>query len=216
MPTAFVRPRTDNSASIHIRYGIMSFRSRDFVHNLGVGLGAPLAAGHVAVTAGVYNPVCSAAGCGGHFMAAIEFEQNLVSLALGRPDESGNLDLSLMTGMGLGTPSDTTMLSGSAAVFASVAPRVSGTRLYPFVGTGLGFGLTNDDSGTDAGMLPLLSAGAGLLTSDDRLGVTAGVHRAFLRGGNWLAGVNFRLGLSRSRRGAAAGGHCGPGIHQCP
>jgi hypothetical protein len=41
----------------------------------------------------------------------------------------------------------------------------------------------------------MLTMGVGLLGFTDRLGITAGASRVFLRGGNWVAGINLGWAL---------------------
>jgi len=173
----------------------MSFRSRDFVHNFGVGADLPLAAGRLGITLGRYGPSCSGNDCPGHFIASLEFEQGLLSAALGRPDHSGSLNLGISAGLGFGSPSDANMFAASASLPVTLVPRMGSTRIFPFVAPGIGFGLVDGDAGSDAGMLPTVALGVGLLTFGDRLGVVAGIDRVFLTGGNWLAGVSLRWSL---------------------
>jgi hypothetical protein len=45
--------------------------------------------------------------------------------------------------------------------------------------------------------LPTFATGVGLLAFDDQVGIIAGVNRAFMRGGNWLAGVSITWNLHR-------------------
>lgn len=177
------------------RYGLMSLRSHDFVHNLGVGADFPLAAGRFGITVGHYGPSCSRNDCPGHFIASIEFEQGLLSVDLGQPDHRGSLNLGLSAGMGFGSPSDATLYSAAVSLPVTLVPRMRSTRIFPFVAPGVGFGLIDGDAESDAGMLPTLALGVGLLTFGDRLGVVAGIDRVFLTGGNWLAGVSLRWSL---------------------
>lgn len=187
--------RRGTGIAFQARYGLMSFRSRDFVHNFGVGADLPLAAGRLGITLGRYGPSCSGNDCPGHFIASLEFEQGLLSAALGRPDHSGSLNLGLSAGMGFGSPSDATLFAASASLPVTLVPRMGSTRIFPFVAPGVGFGLVDGDAGSDAGMLPTVALGVGLLTFRDRLGVVAGIDRVFLTGGNWLAGVSLRWSL---------------------
>jgi hypothetical protein len=178
----------------------MSFRTRDNIHNFGLGIGFPLGIGELSVTAAGYHPNCPRNDCPGHFMASVEYEQRLVRAALGRPDQSGSFALGIRTGVAIATPNNATLFSGLASLQLSLVPSYRGLRLYPFLTPGLGFGLVTSGRGSDAGMLPVLGAGVGLLTPDDRLGAVAGVQRAFLRGGNWLAGLGLRVSLRGHHR----------------
>jgi hypothetical protein len=179
--------------SIHGRYGLMSFRSEDFIHNVGISADLPVAAGRLGGTAGYYGPSCALDDCPGHFMASIDFEQILLSVALGRPDQSGSLNLGLDVGLGLGLPDDTSLLSGAASLPITLVPHMTSARIFPFIAPGLGVGLVDGE----AGMLPTFATGVGLLAFEDQVGVIAGVNRAFLRGGNWLAGVSVTWNLHR-------------------
>lgn len=206
LPGAALASDRNLGASVQVRYGLMSFRSRDFIHNFGLGASVPVAAGQLSITAGVYNPTCPRDDCPDHFMASLEFEQNLVGVAFGRPEQSGHFNLGLTTGVGLGIPEGTALFSASASLRLSVVPRFSGTRIYPFLSPGVGFGLAEGSGpGVDGGMLPILGGGVGLLTRDDRVGVTAGISRVFLSGGNWLAGVNVSVNLKRAKGDASEG-----------
>jgi hypothetical protein len=173
--------------TIHGRYGLMSFRTSDFIHNVGVSGDLPLMSGRLGITAGYYGPSCHLNDCPGHFMASMDFEQSLLSVALGRPEQSGSLNLGLVVGAGLGFPDGPSLLSGAASLPITLVPHMTSARIFPFISPGLGVGL----SGGEAGMLPTFATGVGFLGFEDRLGVIAGVNRAFLRDGNWLAGVSI-------------------------
>lgn len=189
--------RRGSGVSLSGRYGLMSLRSHDFVHSFGIGADLPVAAGRLGITAGYYGPSCSSDDCPGHFMASAEFSQALVSVALGRTDQSGSLNLGLTAGVGVGTPKDATLLSGEASIPFALIPRMGSTRVFPFVAPGVGVGLIDSETETDAGLLPTFAAGVGLLTSEDRIGLLAGISRVFLKGGNWLAGVSLTWNFGR-------------------
>jgi hypothetical protein len=177
--------------AFHGRYSIISFRSEDVIHSVGIGAEVPLAAGRLAVTAGYYAPSCSADDCPGHPMASLEFQQNLASVAMGRSAHSASLNLGVQVGAGIAAPGDSSLISGLASIPVALVPHGPSTRIFPFVAPGIGLGIVTQDSGTEAGMLPTLAGGIGLLALDDRLGLLAGVNRAFMRGGNWLAGISL-------------------------
>jgi hypothetical protein len=189
--------RRGSGVSLSGRYGLMSLRSHDFVHSFGIGVDLPVAAGRLGITAGYYGPSCSNDDCPGHFMASAEFSQALVSVALGRADQSGSLNLGLTAGLGVGTPKDATLLSGEASIPIALIPRMGSTRIFPFVAPGVGVGLIDSEPETDAGLLPTFAAGVGLLTAEDRVGLLAGISRVFLKGGNWLAGVSLTWNFGR-------------------
>jgi hypothetical protein len=182
--------------ALHARYGVQSFRSNDYVHNVGAGVDLPLANGRLGVTFGRYNPTCPRDDCPGHYMVSLSLDQNLAAVALGRSEHAASLDIGLQGAVGYARP-EGTLLSGSAVVPFALVPRREGLRFFPFVAPGGGVGLTHQADDTDAGMLPLLAMGVSALGAGDRLGVTAGVTRAFLRGGNWVAGVNVGWALHR-------------------
>jgi hypothetical protein len=72
-------------------------------------------------------------------------------------------------------------------------PSQHSLTVIPYIAPGLGGGLVKDDSGTEVGLLFTLGAGIGLRTSR---GFTAhaGISRAFMSTGNWLAGVGITIG----------------------
>jgi hypothetical protein len=181
--------------SFNARYGLQSFRSEDYVHNVGVGVEVPLAAGRLGVTAGYYGPACSLNDCPGHFIASLDYEQGLVSLPLGRPEQSGSLNLGLKAGVGLGWPDDATLVSGAASLRVALVPRSGSARIFPFLAPGVGVGLVDGDSDAEAGMLPTFAGGVGLLAWEDRLGVIVGIDRVFLSDGNWVAGISLAWNL---------------------
>ena len=176
--------------SLHGRYGLMSFRSNDYIHNLGVSFDFPLARGRFGLTVGRYGPTCPGDDCPGHFMASVHGSQLLTGVALGRKDDAATLTIGLDVSAGYARPRSTNLGSGAALVTFALVPKGPGVRLLPFVGPGVGVGLTHQNHDTDAGMLPMLAIGVGLLGFEDRLRVSAGASRVFLRGGNWVAGVN--------------------------
>ena len=184
-------PRPRSGVGLDGRYGFMSFRSDDFIHNFGVGVDLPVAAGRLEITAGYYGPTCPLNDCPGHFITSAEFEQGLTSVALGRPDQSGSLNFGIRVGIGLGAPDNATLFSGILSLPVALVPHTQSSKIFPFLAPGIGVGLIDSKTGMDAGMLPTFSAGVGLLAIDERIGALAGINRAFLKGGNWLAGVSL-------------------------
>jgi hypothetical protein len=172
------------------RYGLMSFRTNDYIHNFGGAVDAPLARGRLGLTVGHYGPTCPRDDCPGHLMISVDASQSLATVSLGRRDHSASLNVGLDASAGYARPNRTTLVSGDAQVTFAMVPQGPGVRLLPYLAPGVGVGLTHENRNTDAGMLPMLSLGVGLLGFDDRLGITAGASRVFLHGGNWVAGVN--------------------------
>jgi hypothetical protein len=184
-------------AALSARYGLMSFRSNDYIHNFGLGFDAPLARGRLGVAAGHYGPACPRDDCPGHFMVSVDAGQSLAAIALGRRDNAANLTVGLDASVGYARPDATTLVSGGALVTFAMVPQGRGARLLPYIAPGVGVGLTHQDGDTDAGMLPMLALGVGFLGADDRLGVSAGATRVFLRGGNWVAGVSVGWAVNK-------------------
>jgi hypothetical protein len=182
--------RRGTGPTISGRYGLMSFRSNDYIHNFGLGVDGPVARGRLGLTIGRYGPTCPRDDCPGHLMAAVAASQPLAAVTVGRTDNSAALNIGLDASAGYARPRSTGLLSGAALVTFALVPRPSGVRLLPYIAPGVGVGLTHVSSNTDAGMLPMLDLGVGLLAFGDRLGVSAGARRVFLSGGNWVAGLS--------------------------
>jgi hypothetical protein len=181
--------------ALYARYGLMSFRSNDYIHNFGAGLDLPLAQGRLGLTVGHYGPTCPRDDCPGHLTVSVDGSQPLTGVALGREDNAATLAVGLDVSAGYARPSSTSLVSGAALVTFALVPNRPGVRLLPFVAPGVGVGLTHEDDDTDAGMLPMLTMGVGLLGFTDRLGISAGASRVFLRGGNWVVGLNVGWAL---------------------
>jgi hypothetical protein len=176
---------------VTVRYGIMSFDNREYVHNFGVGLTVPLGSSTLGVTGGYYWPNCNGR-CEGHGMAGVNFSQNLVRIPLGTGAGSGALNIGSAWEAGY-AKQNATLLSGRLSIPISLVPTQHALTVIPYVAPGVGGGLVKDDSGTEVGLLFTLGAGIGLRTSR---GFTAhaGISRAFLSTGNWLAGLGITIG----------------------
>ena len=85
-----------------------------------------------------------------------------------------------------------TLVSGRLSIPISLVPAQRSVTVIPYIAPGVGGGLVHDDSGTEVGLLFTLGAGIGLRTTH---GFTAhaGISRAFLSTGNWLAGVGITI-----------------------
>jgi opacity protein-like surface antigen len=176
---------------VTVRYGIMSFDNREYVHNFGVGLTIPLGSTTLGVTGGYYWPNCNGL-CEGHGMAGVNFSQNLVRIPLGTGAGSGALNIGSAWEAGY-AKQNATLVSGRLSIPISLVPAQHSLTVIPYVAPGVGGGLVKDDSGTEVGLLFTLGAGIGLRTSR---GFTAhaGISRAFLSTGNWLAGLGITIG----------------------
>jgi hypothetical protein len=187
---AAITARRGGGPALYTRYGLQSFRSNDYVHNFAGSLDVSFASGRVGVTVGRYGPTCARNDCPGHLMASLDVSQSLTTVSLGRRENAASLNVGLEGAVGFAHPG-ATLFSGAALLPFALVPDRHTVRLLPFVAPGVGVGLIHSDGDTDAGMLPLLSMGVGLLAFDDRLGLTAGASRVLLRAGNWVAGVNL-------------------------
>jgi hypothetical protein len=183
---------------IDFRYGLQTYTGDAHIQNVAVGLDVPVGPGRLGVAVGRWAAACSTS-CPGHFMAGITYRDNLVTAALGRPDSRGSISVGLELGAGYARPTAGTLVSSSASVPIALVPGSGGVRLFPFITPGLGVGSAPEPEGREAGLLPTLAAGVGVLTADGRLGMNFGLHRAFLKGGNWLAGAGLRWTGGRRR-----------------
>ena len=183
-----------SAVSFHARYGVMSFDDREYVHNFGVSVGIPAGSASIGLTAGYYWPNCNGR-CSGHSMFSASVSQNLVSVGLGSGTGAGAFNIGLNGEMGYARQ-NVTLLSGQLDLPVSLTPASRSLRLVPYIAPGLGVGAVRDDSGTEAGLLFTFGAGLGLVTSRG-FTATAGIRRAFLSTGNWLAGVGIALGPGR-------------------
>jgi hypothetical protein len=176
--------------SVTARYGLQSFRESDYIHNFGGTAEVGVATGRLAVTLGRYNPQCPKNDCPGHLTLSAGYRQGLAIVALGRAANAAGLDIGLDVAAGYARPRPT-LVSGSARMTFAFVPQGHGFRLFPYLTPGVGVGLTDQRGDTDAGMLPLLDIGVGLLAAGDHLAATAGASRVFMRDGNWVAGINL-------------------------
>lgn len=176
---------------VSLRYGIMSFDNREYVHDFGVGLTIPLGGTTLGITGGYYWPDCNGS-CEGHGMFGVNFGQNLVRIPLGEGAGSGSLNIGSAWEAGY-AKRNATLVSGRLSIPISLVPTRHSVTVIPYVAPGVGGGLVKDDTGTEIGLLFTLGAGIGLRTSR---GFTAhaGISRAFLSTGNWLAGAGITIG----------------------
>ena len=174
-----------------LRYGIMSYDNREYVHNFGVGLTIPVGSSSIGLTGGYYWPNCNGR-CTGHAMFSAGMSQNLVRVPLGSGSGSGAFNVGLDWEAGY-AKQNATLVSGKMSLPVSLIPSGRSLTFIPYVAPGLGGGLVKDDSGTEVGLLFTLGAGVGLRSSRG-FTATAAVSRAFLSTGNWLAGVGITIG----------------------
>jgi len=175
---------------IRLRYGIMSYDDREYVHNFGVGLTIPVGSSSIGLTGGYYWPNCNG-HCTGHSMFGVAYSQNLVRIPLGAGSGAGVLNVGSGWEAGYARQ-NATLVSGRLSIPISLVPQQHSVTVIPYVAPGVGGGLVKDDSGTEVGLLFTLGAGIGLRTTR---GFTAhaGISRAFLSTGNWLAGVGITI-----------------------
>jgi hypothetical protein len=176
---------------VRLRYGIMSYDNREYVHNFGVGLTIPVGSVSIGLTGGYYWPNCNG-HCTGHAMFGAGLSQNLLRVPLGSGAGSGALNVGSGWEVGY-AKDDATLLSGRLSIPISLVPSRRSLTVIPYIAPGVAGGLVKDDSGTEVGLLFTLGAGIGLRTPG---GFTAhaGISRAFLSTGNWLAGVGIKIG----------------------
>jgi hypothetical protein len=180
--------------TMHLRYGIMSFDNEEYVHNVGLGADIRFGAGRLGLTLGVYEPDCRDGRCPGHFMSAVTFSERIVGVQIGRESSRATLQVGLDAAAALGTPPGGTLYAGTVSLPISFASDTSGFRLVPYVAPGLGTGLVRENGQTDAGIRVTFGAGIGITGLAGGLGLTAGVQRILLEGGNWLVGVGLSYG----------------------
>lgn len=180
-----------DQTGVTLRYGVMSYDNREYVHNFGVGLTIPAGSGSLGVTGGYYWPNCNGR-CIGHAMFGASYSQNLVRIPLGSGSGSGSLNVGSGWEIGYAKQNET-LASGRLSIPISLVPARRSVTVIPYIAPGVGGGLVRDDSGTEVGLLFTLAAGIGLRTSH---GFTAhaGISRAFLSTGNWLAGIGVTIG----------------------
>lgn len=179
------------------RYGLVSFATSDYVHNVVIGGDVRLGSGRLGVAAGVYHPTCDEPRCASHFMAEVSFSERLVGVAMGRDSSSATLNIGVDVSAGVGTPDDGTLFATGQRLPITLVPSTRGVRLVPYVEPGFGTGLVRANGDTDAGLRAMFGAGVAALGLVDGLSVSAGVHRVFMRDGNWLAGL--ALSYTRAR-----------------
>jgi hypothetical protein len=194
VPLALSRAHTGEAGgplAVSARYGIISFADSDYVNGVAIGGDAPLGSGRVGFALGAWLPSCDRRDCAGHFMAELSFSERLVGIALGRESSRATLNVGMNVAAAFGTPSGTTLFAMSARLPIALAPSDHGLRLVPYVEPGFGGGLVRANGVSDAGLRAMLGAGVGALGLARGLGVNAGVHRVFMRDGNWLAGIGL-------------------------
>lgn len=99
------------SASVAVRYGIMSFDSHEYTHDFGLSVVVPVGSASVSATGGYYWPNCTDNACNSHIMASLGVAQNLVAIPTGRGDQRATFDVGLTAQLGYAKPSDTTLVS---------------------------------------------------------------------------------------------------------
>lgn len=196
LPTPLQGPLTgvaSGTLDVTARYGLMSFADSDYVHNFAIGGDVRLGTGRIGLGLGAWLPACHRSECNGHFMAELSFSERLASIALGRDSTSATLNVGAAVAAALGTPRETTLFATSARLPIALVPSSRGLRLVPYVEPGFGAGLVDFHGNTDAGLRAMFGAGVAALGLADGLAVNAGIHRVFMKDGNWLAaaGLSF-------------------------
>jgi hypothetical protein len=176
---------------VRLRYGIMSFDNREYVHDFGVGLSIPLGSSTLGITGGYYWPDCNGR-CEGHGMVGVNFSQNLLRIPLGSGSGSGSFNIGSGWEVGY-AKQNATLVSGRLSIPISLVPTRHAVTVIPYIAPGVAGGLVKDDTGTEVGLLFTFGAGIGLRTSRG-FSAHAGISRAFLSTGNWLAGAGITIG----------------------
>lgn len=174
--------------SLSLRYGRISVEDDDAVNNIGVTGDFGAGAGRLGLTAGAAT--CS--GCDPVIMLGMDWTTPL----LRRPTSDGSLDLGLTAAVGAGIPTaddaDGFALSGSLGLpLSMIAGDPARLRVIPYVTPAVGFGaLTGDGGASDVRVM--LGGGIGVAASG--FGVSAGVQKVFVDGGDAVFGVSLTIG----------------------
>ena len=188
-PLASVAQPEGGTGGISLRYGRLSYEDDDATHMFGVSGGARAGSGRLGFTGGVAT--CD--GCDAVIMLGADWTTPLVR----RTSPSGTLGVGLTTGIGAGIPTaegaDGIALSLSLGLPLSlVAGNPQGLRAVPFVTPGIGFGILTGDDG-ESGVRPMLGGGIGIIAANG-LGLSAGVQKVFLEGGEAVFGLTLTIG----------------------
>ena len=181
--------------SFRARYGIMSYDTHEYIHDFGLGLDFPVGRSTVGLTAGYHWNRCNGT-CSSHFMASAGLSRNLLEASLGAGEHAAGLGVGLQTQLGFARPGDTTLVAGKIALPVALVPSSGTLRFVPYVSPGLGLGLARQNGSTEAGLLFVFDAGLGVMTAGG-FSASLGVSRAFLKGGNWLVGLDLAVGAWR-------------------
>ena len=177
------------SSTLSLRYGRLSYDGDDAIHSVGVGGDFRAGSGVLGVTGGAV--VCS--GCDALIMIGVDWTTPLVR----RTAADGAYGIGLTTAAGAALPtsdeSDGFLLSGSIGVpFSMVAGKPDGLRVIPFITPAIGVGSVVTDDGA-TGLRPILGGGIGIVAANG-FGVSAGVQKVFIEGGEAVLGITLTLG----------------------
>jgi hypothetical protein len=175
--------------SLSLRYGRISVEDDDAVNNIGVTGDFGAGTGRLGITAGAAT--CN--GCDPVIMLGADWTTPL----LRRSTSDGSLGLGLTAAVGAGIPTaddaDGFALSGSLGLpLSMIAGDPARLRVIPYITPAVGFGaLTGDGGASD--VRPMLGGGVGVVAAGG-FGVSAGVQKVFVDGGEAVFGVALTIG----------------------
>jgi hypothetical protein len=173
--------------SLSLRYGRISYDDGG-LNNIGVTSDFAAGGGRVGITAGATT--CD--GCDPLIMLGADWTTPLIS----RSSSDGSFGLGLTTAVGVGIPTaddaSGVALSGSLGLpLSMLAGNPAGLRVIPYIAPAVGFGALTGDDGA-SGVRPMLGGGVGLAATG--FGISAGVQKVFVDGGEAVFGVALTMG----------------------
>lgn len=177
------------AGAVSLRYGRITVDDDNAVNNIGISGDFGAGAGRLGITAGAAT--CS--GCDPLIMLGADWTTPL----LRRSSSDGSFGLGLTTAVGAGIPTendaDGVALSGSLGLpLSMIAGNPTGLRVIPYITPAVGFGaLTGDDGASDVRLM--LGGGIGIVSASG-YGVSAGVQKVFIDGGEAVLGVALTIG----------------------
>jgi hypothetical protein len=186
----------DGSASgaFALRYGRLSYDDDDAIHNIGVGGDFGAGPGRLGITAGAVT--CS--GCDAILILGADWTTSLVRRA--STEQPIGVGMTIAGGAGIPTAEGADGMALSASVglpMTMVAGNPTGFRVIPYVTPAIGFGTLTGEGGA-SGVRPMLAGGIGLLAANG-VGLSAGLQKVFMEGGEAVLGLALTIGGRHSR-----------------
>jgi hypothetical protein len=175
--------------ALSLRYGRLSYEADETIHNLGISGDFGAGRARVGLTAGAVT--CSACD------AVLMFGADVTTPLVRRVSSDATFGVGFAAAAGAGIPTaegaDGVALSGSLGLpLILIAGAPNGLRAIPYITPAVGFGTLTGEGGA-SGVRPMLAGGIGVVAANG-IGVSAGVQKVFIDGGEAVLGLSLTFG----------------------